>query len=312
MFLKILTSLLAVFYVSTVFSKDIKNTVVIKNEASATINKQDVIAPALVPSDAKRLRNVREQQEIRTEDYLLKELEKRRLVDEQKRINELLGPTKNKQVISTKSKAVSQPSRRPWTFGDKTFVSFGTGVVSYPGVENVNSTETPAGFFSFGGYGYNGNLIFDLSIYYSKHYLKNSNNNYQDIREVVEQPAFSMSVKFSPLRGQVKPYLGASSSLVWRKWDFVHKSGTSITNNAELEKLTKDVAYKQWNQSFDAGLALGADIALGKHLGFNLDVRYHWNLYTENRKTAIQALSNEEILDERDSLILSGSLRYYF
>lgn len=313
---KTFISLLAVFYIVSAFSddnqNDNQNTVIIKNEASSATQQQAVTAPVLVPSPAKKLRDVREQQEIKTEDIILKELEKQRLLDEQKRVDKLLGRSAEKEDPSSNDKVISSPQpAKGWVFGNKSFISFGPGVVSYPGTKNVNSTETPAGFFSFGGYGYNGNVIFDLSVYYSKHYLRTTNKHYVDAREVVDQPAFSMSVKYSPLSGQVKPYMGLSGSVVWRKWGFVHKSGAAIQNDALSAEL-KDVADKVWNQSFDAGLALGMDIALGSHLGLSLDIRYHWNLYTENRPTANQILTEVDVLDERDSLIMSGNLRYYF
>ena len=297
-------------YVPAVFSED--STVIINNEASAATQQQAITAPALVPSNAKKLRSIREQQEINTEDAILKELEKQRLLDEQKRVDNLLSNS-SQEVPAAANVNTAQPVRNDsWFFGNKAFMSFGAGWVLYPGVENINSTELPALFYSFGGYGYKGNLIFDLSVYYSKHYLKTPNKNYTSIREVVNQPALSMSIKYSPLSGQMKPYVGISGSLIGRKWDVVHKSGADIEENENLEVLLKDVAVKSWYQSFDAGLAIGADIALGKHLGLNLDVRYYLNLYTENRKSVTQVLTNEDILDERDSLILSGNLRYYF
>ena len=109
-------------------------------------------------------------------------------------------------------------SDRQWFFGNKSFVSLGTGVVSYPGVDNINSTDTPAGFLSFGGYGYNGRLIFGLSVYYSKHYIRPPNETYPNIREGLHQPAAAMAVKISPLTGKMKPYVGVSGSIVYRKW----------------------------------------------------------------------------------------------
>lgn len=296
-----------VLYLPMGFSEKNENTVIINNESTQAIK-----APALIPSESMKVRDIRRQQEFKTEDKILRELERQRLLDEQKRGDQLLGRDQTASSFVAVKPPVVSSSNDSWFFGRKAFLSLGAGTVSYPGVTNINSQEDPAFFFSFGAYGYKGHLIFDLSLYYSKHYLKTTNTTYQDVREVVNQPALSMSVKYSFLSGAMKPYVGTSASLIYRKWDFANKLGEPIEQNPELQQLVKDVGDKKWNQAFDAGLAVGADIALGSHLGLNVDMRYHVNLYTENRKTLIQNLTDETILDERNSLILSGNLRYYF
>ena len=169
---------------------------------------------------------------------------------------------------------------------------------------------TPAYFGSFGGYGYGGHIIFDLSLYYSQHYIRTLNSNFQDRREALRQPAVAMAVKFSPLDGRMKPYVGLSGSLVYRQWFFVQRSGAPIENEEDFDAF-RDIADKQGNLSFDAGVVVGADVALGEHLGLNVDLRYHWNLYTENSK-GYGNLSDAQVLDKRDSIILSGNFRYYF
>ena len=297
-----------VFYTPFVFSQEGKGVVIINNEASSTTQTQAITAPALVPSDAVKLRDVREKQEIKTEDTLMKELEKQRLLDEQKRVDKLLGNTAQESPVSLPSESILDTSKSEWFFGNKSFVSFGAGVVSYPGVGNINSTDSPAYFFSFGGYGYTGNLIFNLSLYYSKHYTEEYNKRYQKHEyKATRQPAIAMAVKASPLNGKMKPYAGVSGSVVFRQVIAIHRSGEAIEDYAGLKELTKNIAEKKWKQAFDAGLAIGADLALGDHLGLNLDVRYHVNLYPQNPKT-----SDEEPLDSRDSVIVSGNLRYYF
>ena len=308
----VLTALFTVAYCVSAFSEEKKNTVIINNEAKSSAN-QVISAPALVPSSAMKLRSYREKQEIKTEDSILKELEKQRLLDEQKRVDNLLGKGQPASASVSPSTSV-QPAWDDWFFGRKSFVSFGLGLVNYYQVENVNSTEQPAFFASFGAYGYKGHLIFEISAYYSEHYLNTPLRNYENYREMVEQPALSMAIKLSPLNGRVKPYIGLSGSMVARRWDVVTRDGTDLDELVDpiYENLRKDVAKKEWYLSFDAGLALGADIALGDYLGLNVDLRYHLNLHTENRKTAYQVLTHTEILDERDSLIGSVNLRYYF
>ena len=126
-----------------------------------------------------------------------------------------------------------------------------------------------------------------------------------------------MAIKISPLNGRVKPYIGLSGSMIGRKWDVVTKDGNHLEDliGAEYtiyDPLRKDVAQKKWYLSFDAGASIGADVALGDYLGLNVDLKYHFNLHTENRKVAYQYLEYTEILDERDSMIISANLRYYF
>ena len=300
------------FVVPSAFSQKNKNTVIINNKASATSQSQTVTAPAIIPSEAKKLREARKNQEIQTEDTIIKELEKQRLLDEQKRIDALMGKTKSSQEVSSSAPVAQQMMIDERLFNSKAFLSFGLGVVSYPGVKDINSTEYPAYFFSFGGYGPEGHLIFELSLYYSQQYLKTHNVKHTDVRERVDQPALSMSVKFSPLDGHIKPYIGVSGSAIARKWGYVHISGEPIENFPHLKYLTKDVGKKKWHQSFDVGLAAGADLALGKQLGLNVDVRYYLNVYTENRRTFSNFLTKEDILDEQDSFIGSINLRYYF
>ena len=296
------------FYTAFVFSQEVqsKDVVIINNEASVKAQTQPVTAPALLPSAAKKLREAREKQEIKTEDTIIKELEKQRLLDEQKRIGSLFSNT------AQEAPPVQPPSSQWMPFVNKSFISAGAGFVTYPGADNINSTNFPSLFLSFGAYGYEGHLLFDLTLYYSRHYLRDDNAIYTDLREKLHQPAAAMAIKYSPLTGKMKPYVGLSGSVIGRRWFFVHKSGESLENHP----VNKDVGVKTWHLSCDGGLAVGADLVLGKRLGVNVDVRYHWNFYTENRDDAIpqhpQHLTDVSILDKRDSVIFSGNVRYYF
>ena len=120
-----------------------KDVLIINNEAS--VNTQAVTAPALVPSDAKTLREERKKQEITTEDAIVKRLERERLLDEQKRLDRLFGgsqpPTSPQQA-----KTPSLTPKKDWAFKNKAFISAGAGFVTYPRAGNVNSMEFPAFF----------------------------------------------------------------------------------------------------------------------------------------------------------------------
>ena len=278
-----------------------KQNIIIKNKA------QNIVAPALVPSKSKQMRSARQEAEVDTESVILQKLESDRLKDEQKRLRKLLKNSKEEvqaAPVASSSVPTAFPSLTNWL--NKGFISFGVGLVNYPGVENLSSTESPAYFFSFGGYGY-GNLIFDMNVYYSKHYIIPVNNAVaSDHRQAVSQPSVSMAVKFSPLRDRVKPYAGLTGAFVSRRWLEVTKSGEILSASLPSD----DVGVKKWRNSLDLGFALGTDIGLANRLGLNIDFRYYFNVYTETRKTTNGSI--EQVLDERDSAILSANLRYYF
>jgi len=290
---------------------DKKGDVVIINSNKTKNQVQNVAAPVLVPSKSKKLRSAREDAEKETEDAIIQKLEIERMKDEQKRYKTLFSNKKSTpSAIGAKNASLKSRSAFPFYnhWLNRAFVSFGLGTVQYLGVENLNSSGSPAYFFSFGGYGY-GNVIFELSLYYSEHYLNPVTHSSQPIpsktREGLSQPGISMAVKFSPLKGRIKPYAGVVGSLVARRWFIVHKTGEVIGDaNPEI-----DVAAKRWRQSFDAGLTIGADIGLGRKLGLNVSFAYNLNIYTETRDDILH--DNVQVLDERDSMVVSGSLRYY-
>ena len=207
-------------------------------------------------------------------------------------------------------------------FKDRAYISFGSGMVSYPQKNNIKSTGVWPLFFSFGGYGYDGNLIFDLMGYLSVHENQEPNFHFsvnadpcaEGYNETVSQPGLALSLKYSPLQGQIKPYLGVSGALTFRKAVCVKYEG----NEKIVEDLVKKT-NKDWYSSFDAGVALGGDLMFSKHFGLNLDIRYHVNIETETRTTdaCLQARTTDVntscgSITEEPSLLISGSLRYYF
>ena len=299
---------------SSLAKESAEGNIIINNEAQSSSGNQNVItAPALIPSDSDKLRTLRQKQEIETEDSILKELEKQRILDERKRFHNIF----NKETSSDKaspapsSPPLQTPVKQRFFFEEKSFFALGAGLVNYYNVTNVNSTEVPAFLFSFGGYGYKERIIFDVSAYYAVHYLKTPHENYQDIRERLHEPSLAISLKYVLLKGKAKPYLGLTGALVGRKWNFAYKDGSEL-DSEKINRKIIDIARKTWHLSLNGGLAMGADVVLGKSLGLNVDIRYYLNLYTENRKTISEALTDEQILDERDVIIVSINLKYFF
>ena len=287
--------------------------ITINNEAQSAsqIQEQNVItAPALVPSNSDKIRNLRERQEVDTEDNLIQELEKQRLLDERKRFHSLF----NKQEVSSHPVAASVPvakTNRMSFFGERSFLSVGAGLMNYYNVPNINSTEMPTFLASFGAYSLNGQFIFDTSFFYSVHYIKEikdwDHNN--QFRVKINEPGMTVALKWSFLKGKMKPYLGLTGALIARKVNTVNLAGTG---SVELEQLTKDIANKSWRFSANAGASAGADIALGEKLGLSVDVRYFVNIYTEDIKTTEQVIRDIDVVSERDVVLASVNLKYYF
>ena len=152
------TTFFTVICCFSAFSKPEKNTVIINNEAKIFIfsrTASDFSAKFSFLLLQGNFVVFRERQEIKTEDSILKELEKQRLLDEQKRVDNILGRSKESHT-QTHSPTSLKPAWDDWFFGKKSFVSVGAGFVNYYQVDNINSTEQPALFFSFGAYGYKG------------------------------------------------------------------------------------------------------------------------------------------------------------
>lgn len=286
-----------------------KEDIVIINSNKSKI--QNVVAPAIVPSKSAKLRSARQDAELETESSIIKKLETQRLKDEQKRYNKLFdnssgeGEGAAKQMISAGSAAQTSQNNYFSNWLNRAFLSVGSGFVTYPrGALNLNK-GLPAAFFSFGGYGH-GNFIFDTSVYYSKPCITPVDNGVAvSYRQCVHQPSLSMSVKLSPLKGRIKPYIGGSGAIIARYWHYTDKEGKEI--KSPFAK--KDVGTKKDFLAADIGVALGADIALANKLGLNVDLRFYTNVYTETRKQGNNP--HVGILDEKDSVVLSVNLRYY-
>lgn len=278
------------FHIPCTFAQEAQNkdVLIINNEAS--VKTQAVTAPALVPSDAKQLREERKRQEITTEDAIVKRLEKERLLDEQKRLDRLFGGPKETTTNAQPPKKPVLP-KRDWFFRNKAFFSAGVGFVTYPRAGNVNSMDFPAFFASFGSYSYGDALALDLTLYYSRHFSDFLGTPYK-----VDQPGAVLSVKFPFSTGKMKPYVGLSASLMYLKWSIFHPSGEF--------QIHPDITTKTWHMAFDIGPVIGADLALGNHTGLNADFRYHINVYAEDK--------NNALLEKRDSLIFSINFKYYF
>ena len=288
-----------------------KNTVIINNEVQeSSKNEVQITAPALVPSSAGKLRTLREKQEVQTEDALLKELEKKRLLDEQKRLDSLMGQGSGPEApaessVTAQPAPVASSPMFPYSYG-----SLGVGYFLYPNVENVNTQSIPAGFLSFGAY--QKPFLIDASIFYSTTILTPKEQAHKDKRRRIYEPGLSATIKYSLFnRSATKPYLGISGAFIGRKQQWINKDGTVPKASKEVEKLNKDVGLKEWKFSCYIGGAGGLDIALGKQLGLNIDLKYYVNLCTENRRAITDPL-NAVILDKRDLIMMSINAKYLF
>lgn len=255
---------------------------------------QSVTAPAIKPSKASELRKAREDAEISTESYILEKLESERLKDEQKRVDKIMGHPQAEETVVIQKEAAS--IQKPKWFGEKAFISLGAGVVNYYGPDNILSTEKPALFVSIGGYTQY-NLIFDFTAYWSQHFLS-SDDEYG-----VHQLSGSLSLKYSPLKGRLKPYGGITGAYTGRYYCEVNEEGFCYENYSSAGR-------KKWQQAFDAGPTVGIDVALSPRLGFNVNFSWLFNLSTEERHSGDNPY--EDLLSEKPSIVVSGSVRFYF
>ena len=278
-----------------------KNTVIINNEVQeSSKNEVQITAPALVPSSAGKLRTLREKQEVQTEDALLKELEKKRLLDEQKRLDSLMGQGSGPEAPAESSVTAQVSSVRPSQNFPYSYGSLGVGYFLYINTGNIKAPPLPPVFLSFGAY--QKPFIIDVSVFYSITPIEKN-----DIKQITHEPGLSATVKYSLFnRSAVKPYLGVSGAFIGRnfKWADNTESSTSTP------KKKKEWAKTNWDFSSYIGGAVGFDMALGQKLGLNIDLKYYINLTTENEKAITEP--NTIIVDTRDLIMMSIKGKYLF
>lgn len=293
---KCILSIIFIFTTLPVFTAEpVKDIIIINSNKNES---QTVTAPALKPSKASELRDARKDAEVSTESHILEKLESERLKDEQKRISQIMGNSQPDTVVVQKQSAL--PAREPeWYFGERAFISFGAGVVNYLGGDNINSTEQPALFISLGGYTHE-RFIFDFIGHWSKHFIDVERSKAM----VVHQFSGAFSLKFSPLKGKLKPYGGVVASYTGRRYCETDHEDKCV------ESLFASKGKRRWQQAVDLGPTIGMDVALGSRFGLNVGLWWLFNIYTEEIKQVIS--EDEELLSEKQSLVLSGNVRFYF
>ncbi|MCY4512692.1 MAG: outer membrane beta-barrel protein [Bdellovibrionales bacterium] len=314
---KILLSLYTVFFLFSAFGAKSSDVVIVNtntNKSEAQAPSQTVIAPALNPSKAKKLRNAREGAEVQTESLILEKVEQERLKSEQNLLNKIFGssqPSSNQSVATPQSPL---PTSTYTSSGvEKVYVSAGLGTVRTWKVENDIESAFPSYFLSIGGSAQK-YFSFDFSINYSRHYLtpRGEDVNKYPVGSFIriDQPTVAIAIRLVPLSGKIRPYVGLSAAYINRKRDIVDQDRKKYLNSEFIE----DVDEKKWYQSFDGGISGGMDIDLGPNLGLNIDLRYHRNIDTEESTGHFVEFVEERTIAfaEAESLIISANLRFYF
>ena len=314
---KIILSLYTVFFLFSAFGAKPADVVIVNtntNKSEAQAPSQTVIAPVLNPSKAKKLRDAREGAEIQTESLILEKVEQERLKSEQNLLNKIFGSS---QPSPTTSVAVPQSPTSITPSGvERVYISAGLGTSRVWKIINVNSV-LPSYFLSIGGSAKK-YFSFDFSVSYSKYFLTPEAE--QDIKKFpadslirIDQPAASIAIRFSPLPGKIRPYVGLSAAYIHRKKDIVDSHYEDQFLNYHHED-TEDEGKKKWYQSFDGGVAGGLDMDLGPNLGLNIDLRYHWNIDTEESTGYFKEFIEERtiLFAKAKSLIFSANIRFYF
>ena len=315
-YLKILISL---FFLFPAFGEKPSDVVIVNtntNKATVQAPSQTVVAPALNPSKAKKMRNAREDAEVKTESLLLEKVEQERLKSEQNLLNRIFGASQqpsNAGVVTPQAQAPSSHTL-PWT--DRVYISAGMGIIKFYGKTNVDSLGTSpcfsACFLSIGGSAKK-HLLFDFSISYSRHYLRpiHTELNYDNgFRTQIDYPMASIAIRLAPWTGKVRPYAGLSVAYIHSRESTVNIRDSDWPPLESVDLYQKD----KWIASFNGGLSGGLDITLGPNLGLNIDLRYHWNLDTEDTTDYYATDIGEKITNfyKAQSFIASVNLRFYF
>ena len=319
--LKILISL---FFLFPAFGEKSSDVVIVNtntNKSAAQAPSQTVIAPALNPSKAKKLRNAREDAEVQTESLLLEQVEKERLKSEQKLLNKIFGSSQQSSSEGVVTPQTPAPSSHTPPGVDRVYVSAGLGIIQFYGKTNVESFGTSpcfsACFLSIGGAAQK-YFLFDFSVSYSRHYLKPIYSHYAEeagYRTRIDQPMASIAIRLAPWTGKIRPYAGISVAYINRRESTVNIENPDWKDPLWQEELEGTRKKGEWVTSFDGGLSGGMDISLGPNLGLNIDLRYHWNLDTEDTTDYyVDDTTGEKITNfyKAQSFIASVNLRFYF
>ena len=308
--------LIVLFFLFPAFGEKSSDVVIVNtntNKATAQAPSQTVIAPALNPSKAKKMRNAREDAEVQTESLILEKVEQERLKSEQKLLNKIFGASQQPSNTGVVTSQTPTPSSHTSPWVDRVYISAGVGSVKFFGKTNVEalglSPFSSAYFLSIGGSAQK-YLLFDFSISYSRLNLKPIYPTYDyeaGYRTLIDQPMASMSVRLAPWSGKVRPYAGLSVAYINRKEKTVNRNDTDW-------RAPDNIYQNEWITSFDGGLSGGLDIALGPNLGLNIDFRYHRNLDTEDTTDYYVDEVGRKItsLYKAEYFIGSVNLRFYF
>ena len=317
--LKIILSLYAVFFVFSAFGAKSADVVIVNtntNKSEAQAPSQTVIAPVVNPSKAKKLRNARESAEIQTESVILEKVEEERLKSEQSLLNKIFGSS---QPAPTVSVAVPQsPTPQTSSGVERAYISLGLGTIKVWKVNNVASLATnpcfSACFLSIGGSAQK-YFSFDFSVSYSRHYLTPKGEHMdrrllKGSRYRFDQPMAAIALRLSPWPGKIRPYVGLSAAYIYRRKNIVDQEGEKLLDPDYI-----DVGKKQWYQSFDGGVSGGMNLDLSPNLGLNIDMRFHWNIDTEESTGYFVEKhweKNSILYSKAPTLIFSANLRFYF
>jgi outer membrane protein W len=305
----------------------VEQTILIEAAPLVTNGPQIVTQPTTVVEDspleksrAEKLRNIRQNAEIETEQKIVEKLEESRLEDEKKRMDNLFGDkleSKPEIVVvpaavapaaapaapadasamkaeiaeSVKSdlqKIAEEEKARQQAAQPRYFLSGGLGFISY---EAFNVTSDFAGGVSF-GYQFRERMDLELGLLYSKHLTQDSDFTFQKFN----QYNLSVGVRYGLLPYFIRPVVGAGMSYTRREYTTPYwTSYGDINTNA-----------------IDASFSIGVDADLGTNLVLSVDYKRFINLQNNIEDNDVLNLDNNLRLEDLDYDVTNVSLKILF
>ena len=276
--------------------------VILNQQPTSSLQQQPVTkvtASPLIQSRADKLRKARQDAEVATEQAIVEKLENSRLEDEKRRAQALFGssqltaapvqqqvqavPVQQVEVVEDNLADIEEIKadlintvREEMSVNKKKdeekneyYVSASIGLTEYENALNVESNI--ASGFSVGAYLDSGFLV-EGSFTYSNFYVdRNYWWNSWALYDELDQYNVEAVVKYSPLKGSLRPSVGVLGGYTYRKYAERSIWGSNFGIDKEVT-----------SNALDVGLAAGLDIKISDNFMIGADYKYRMNITSKS------------------------------